>query len=268
MTRAQIENAARGGIAPVQLRAARPQTGAAFAVLMAAATLSVPAHALEEPAGEWPQLEACEKKLCTMILDKKAQGEDLTCSVSKTWASDTIKGGESKSVKWGFGDARCTTSVKLTNADVVNALTKPAHAISVSKQAVRCEIERDGELKPVTAVASPRIEFKNGKADKIWINLEQLDGPADVKGTIWTAAELEDTLGIFHRNMVKQVNKFMTKRCWEKYGPGAAAYALREAKKAELREKRLAKIREQRQAEIKAARAAAKAARSQSAESK
>ncbi len=225
---------------------------------------ALPSRALEEPPGEWPQLEACEKRLCTMILEKKPEGDDLTCSLSKTWASDTIKGGEKKSVKWGFGDARCTTAIKLGHADILNALTKPTHTISVSKQAVKCEVEREGELKPLKAVASPRIDFKNGKADKIWINLEEVDGPTDVKGTIWTAAQLEDTLGIFHRNMVKQVNKFMTKKCWEKYGPGAAAYAAREAKKAKQKAAKEAKAKAAdkaaRDAEAKAARSAAQAA--------
>ena len=72
---------------------------------------------------------------------------------------------------------------------------------------------------------APKIVFKNGKADKVWINLETIEGPADVKSTIWTAANLEDTIGIFHRPMIKSINKFLEKQCPKRYGPKAEAEA-------------------------------------------
>lgn len=193
------------------------------ALLACLAALGQPALALEEPAGELEALKACEKDICTMILEKKPAGQDLACKLTKTWASETIKGGESQSVKWGFGDARCTTSVKLSRADVHAALTRPSHTIIVPNQTVRCEVERSGELKPLTAKASPRLEFRKGRAEKVWINLKEIEGPVDIKGTVWTAASLEDSIGIFHKSMIKQINKFMHKKCAENYGPGAAA---------------------------------------------
>lgn len=191
-----------------------------------------PALALEELPGEAEALKACEKKFCTMVLKKEPAGEDLACNLTKTWAQDTIKGGEKKSVKWGFGDARCSVSVKMSRAEVIQALTKPAHTVVLKDQAVRCVVERDGEQKPVTAKASPKLQFKGGRAEKVWINLEDLSGPADVKSTVWTAAQLEDTLGIFHKNMIKQINKFMYKKCSENHGPGAVAKALKDLQKA------------------------------------
>lgn len=191
-----------------------------------------PAVALEEPPDELPALKACEKRLCTMVLDKKPSGDDLKCDIQKTWAKDSLEGGKSKGVSWGFGDARCKVDLKLERADIVAALTKPKYTVRVPAHDVNCVIEREGELRPLTAKVAPKIVFKNGKADKVWINLENIEGPADVKSTIWTAANLEDTLGIFHRPMIKSINKFLEKQCPKRYGPNAEAEAKDDKKKA------------------------------------
>lgn len=206
--------------------------GTGLAVLVAALwALAAPAAALEEPPGEMEALKACEQRLCSMILTKSPKGADLACAVQKTWAKSSLEGGESKGVSWGFGDARCKADIKLTRADIVAALTKPKHTIRIPPQQVDCVIEREGELKPVKATLAPKLTFKDGKADKVWINLESIDGPADVKSTIWTAAKLEDTLGIFHRPMIKQINKFLFKQCPKRYGPQVAVKAKPVAKK-------------------------------------
>jgi hypothetical protein len=196
--------------------------GAGALALIAAASF---AQALEEPPGEAADLKACEKRACTMILEKNPVGDDLKCDVQKTWAKSTLEGGESKGVSWGFGDARCKANLKLERADIIGALTKPKHTIRIPAQQVNCVIEREGEIKPLTIKLAPKLTFKNGKADKVWINLESIDGPADVKSTIWTAAKLEDTIGIFHRPMLKSIDKFVHKQCAKRYGPGAKVEA-------------------------------------------
>ena len=206
------------------------------------------ARALEVPPDEADVLKACEQKVCSIILKKEPAGGDVKCKISKTWASDTIKGGETKSVKWGFGDAQCTTHVSMTRKDILAALNKPKHTLTMPNQTVHCKIEREGKLKPLRAKASPRLDFKRGRADKVWINLKDVDGPTDIKALIWTAANLEDSLGIFHKNMIKQINKFIHRRCNEKYGPKAQAEARKKLKK------------KQRRAERKKARAAKKKA--------
>jgi hypothetical protein len=197
------------------------------------------AHALDEPADEWDRLKACEKRVCTMILGKPSTGDDLKCDVQKTWAKSSLKGGESKGVSWGFGDARCTANIKLSRTDIVNALTQPKYTIRVERHTVKCVVERDQQLKPVIVKLAPKLEFKNGKADKVWINLKEMEGPDDMKGTVWTAAKLEDTFGIFHAPMIKQINKFMYQQCTKKYGPGGTETA--EGKAKEEKEKKTAK---------------------------
>jgi len=200
----------------------RPMAAMAIAAAGLVA-LSLEAVALDEPPGEMAALKACEKEVCTLILDKAPSGDDLTCKMSKTWARNSIKKGENKGVAWGFGDARCKVSLSLSRADVIAALTRPAHTITSPPLTVKCEVERGDEVKPVTAKAQPKLVFKDGKAEKVWINLKEIDGPVDIKGTIWTAASLEDTLGIFHKSLIKSINKFVHKRCPKTYGSQAQA---------------------------------------------
>ncbi len=205
---------------------------AALAVSLLA--LSAPAHALDEPADEWDNLKACEKRLCTMILGRKPDGNDLKCAIAKTWVQSSLKGGENKGVSWGFGDARCAVDLTLSHTDLYSALTLPKYTVKIPQHTVKCVVEREEQVKPVTIKLAPKLEFKNGKADKVWINLKEIEGPDDVKGTVWVAAGLEDKLGLFHKPMIKSINKFMYEQCAKRYGPDAAANdgAKREQKKA------------------------------------
>ncbi len=185
--------------------------------------------ALEERPADWDANKACEKRLCTLILEKPAKGEDLSCALAKTWPKTTLKGGESKLVKWGFGDARCEVDLKVSRAILLSALTLPTYSLEIPEHQVKCEVETDGVMKPVEASLAPRIDFKNGKADKVWINLKDVSGPASIKTTVKAAAGLEDSLGIFHKSMIKSINKFVHKQCIEHYGPNAAEFAAKAA---------------------------------------
>ena len=175
------------------------------------------ATALEPGDGEKSAIKACEQQLCTMVLGRAPAGPDLQCDIAKTWDRSTLKKGESASLTWGFGDARCAVDLKLSRADVVAALTKPKHIVQVPEHEVQCLVEQDGKAKPVVAKLAPKLEFKKGKADKIWINLSEIEGPTAVKATVNMAASLEDTLGIFHGSMLKSVNRFLHKRCDQRY---------------------------------------------------
>lgn len=175
------------------------------------------AVALEPGPGEEGAIKACERQLCTAVLGRAATGPDVKCDVAKTWDRDTLKKGDSSSVSWGFGDARCAVDLNLSRADVIAALTQPKHVVRVPEHEVKCVVEQDGKPRPVLVKLAPKLEFKNGKADKIWINLKNIDGPTSVKATVSLAASLEDNLGIFHRSMVKSVNKFLHTRCGERY---------------------------------------------------
>ncbi|WP_072390947.1 hypothetical protein [Hyphomicrobium sp. CS1GBMeth3] len=205
-----------------------------FAAVLTLLVSTAPLHAIEEPPGEMEALKACERRLCMMVLNKQPVGDDLTCDVQKTWAKSSLEEGKSKGMSWGFGDAQCKVDLKLERKDIVAALTRPKHTVKVPAHNVKCVVDREGQLKPVTARLAPKLKFKDGKADKVWINLEDIQGPDDVKSTVWAAAKLEDTLGVFHRPMIRSINKFLHRNCARRYGPGAEEAEKKDSKKTKV----------------------------------
>ena len=216
---------------PVCASRCRSLALAAAGTLLAAQIAGLsPARALDEQAGEKQAIEACEKRLCTMLLQKNPKGDDLKCELTKTWGKSTIKEAESKMVKWSYGDARCSVDLNLTRAAVVSAMTSESFTYQVPAHTANCIVEQDGQASTVTTRLAPKIVFKNGKAEKVWINLKSVDGPAGIKATIWTAARLEDSIGLFHRQMIKSMNKFIEKSCAKKFPQIASAAGLPPAK--------------------------------------
>ncbi len=199
-----------------QFRQAAAALTAGIVALVATGWLA-PAIALDPTPDEEKAVKACERKLCTMVLGRAATGPDLKCDVTKTWDRDTLKKGDSTSVSWGFGDARCSVDLTLSRADIIGALTAPKYTVQIPEHEVQCVVEQDGKPKTVEVRLAPKLKFKNGKADKIWINLAGVEGPTAVTATVNMAASLEDTLGLFHRGMLKSVNKFLHTKCGERY---------------------------------------------------
>jgi hypothetical protein len=172
------------------------------------------AFALEEDKGEKGKLEACEKSLCGILVKREATGADLQCGLQKTWAGAKIKEGvEQKKLTWGFGDVRCAVDLTAKRQELVEALTKPEYEYKLGTHTVRCDIERDKEVMKVSVAVSPKFQFKGGKATKAWLGIGTIEAPTVVKGAIWTAAQLEDTFGIVHSDLLREINKFVYERC-------------------------------------------------------
>ena len=173
-----------------------------------------PVHALEQPANEKDALKACEQRLCEIVVNKQASGDDLSCPLSKTWLGEKIKDGiEKRRMSWNFGDARCSVELTAKRDVILGAVTKPEHALELSEHTVKCEIEREKEITPINISLAPKINFKNGKAEKAWLNIKKIEGPAVVRGAVWTAAQVEDTFGIFHGDMISEINEFIDDKC-------------------------------------------------------
>lgn len=178
------------------------------------------AVALEEGKDEKDRLKACEARLCEMVKKKQPATGDFACYLQKTWAKDKIaEGARAGSVSWSFGDARCNVEVKLPRADALAALGPGTQTLQFPEHAVKCEIERDGAITPVTAKLAPKIEFKDGVAQKAWVNLKDVDGPTAIKGLVSTVATIQDGIGIFHKAMIKAINEQIGKKC-EKLAAG------------------------------------------------
>jgi hypothetical protein len=184
------------------------------AALVLPFAFSVGASALDEAKDEKAQLEACEKDLCTLLVKREAAGSNLQCNIQKTWASKKIKAGvEEKKLSWSLGDLRCGVKFDASRQDVVDALTKPAYELKLASHAVKCEVEREKEVLNISVALSPRIQFKDGKAVKAWLGVGEIQAPTVVKGAIWSAAQLEDTFGVVHGDLIKEINRFVYERC-------------------------------------------------------
>ncbi len=224
-------------------------------VSLCSAAVPSPAFALEPTEKEADQLASCEEKLCRQILDKSPQKGMFRCDLGKTWGGDDInKGAESKSMAWGFGDAQCSVELKVRRQDILTALTAPKHEFSVHPHEVACTVETEEGTKPLKARLAPKLKFQNGKATKVWIRLKDIDGPEPLSSFVWSTAKLEDSIGIFHSEIIKQINKFVHRKCERKYGDKAIARKRRKAaakkRRAEAAKRRAA--REERIAKKKA----------------
>ena len=175
------------------------------------------ALALEPNKGEAKVLEDCDRRLCTMILRKEAAGEDLKCELTKTWAKSTIKGADSPSLKWSFGDAQCSVHLHLARASIVAALTAKQYKLWVPAHTAECIIEHNGEVTTIKATLAPKLEFKSGRVEKVWINLLKVEGTSAITALISAGATLEDSTGLFHGAMVKEANKYIYVQCPKNY---------------------------------------------------
>jgi hypothetical protein len=183
------------------------------AVLLVAFLAAPAAMAMEEQKGEETAIQDCDKRLCAILLERNPQGGDLKCALTKTWARSKIKEADSNKVSWGFGDARCTVEIKLSREKMVAVLGEAGGTFRIADHTAHCVVEQDGKLEKVTAVVAPKIVFRSGRAEKIWVNLKSVDGPSSITYTVQTAAQLADTFGLFHRQMIKSINRYIERHC-------------------------------------------------------
>jgi len=217
-------------------RAAHVSIFAAAAALMLGMS---PAHALKEKSNEKTLIKSCEARLCTMLLQKNPTGDDLDCKLTKTWAQSIIqRGTANNTLQWGYGDARCSVQVHIPREAIVGALINHEYTFQVAPHTAECLIEQDGEPQIVKATLAPKITFKNGKAEKVWVNLRKVKGPTGIKASAWLAATLTDKVGLFHHNMIKSINKFISRHCPKHYSNAVRATAAPRAHERDVASKR------------------------------
>lgn len=185
---------------------------AAFAMAAFAAS---EVSALEEAKDEKDKLKACEVTLCSLVNTKAPNTGDFNCSLSKTWARDKIKEGSATGrMSWGFGDARCSVDLKVPRSQIVEALKSPQATLQVPEHWVTCEVERETkDVAPVRLRLAPKISFKDGKAVTALVNLKEVDGPGAIRGLAYSVVKLEDSIGIFHKRMLKAINHQLHEKC-------------------------------------------------------
>ena len=113
-----------------------------------------------------------------MILSTDASGGDFACSISKTWAKDSIeKGASTKSLSWGFGDARCTLGLKAARGNVVSSLTNSEHKFEMKPHTLDCQIYHSDDVTQIDVTLPPIVTFKDGKAAKAELNITKVGSP-------------------------------------------------------------------------------------------
>ena len=73
------------------------------------------------------------------------------------------------------------------------------------------------KINDVSINMAPKMSFKGGKVDKIWLNVSEIEAPTLIKGAIWTVTKLEQNVGLFHSDMVEETNKFLHQKCAKRY---------------------------------------------------
>ncbi|MFN3867859.1 MAG: hypothetical protein ACK4MF_02200 [Hyphomicrobiaceae bacterium] len=196
-----------------------PKRAKAAAFTSSLATLAIcgvaPAMALDILPNEKADREACARRACQIILKKDAAGPPLACNLTRTWDRDKIKkGGASKSISWGFGDARCSMMLKVERPLLVEPLTAPKYTLALPPQRIECQIEDDKKVaKPLVVVAAPKVKFKDGQAYKVWLNVKEVEGEGLAKNLVWSVSKLADGIGIFHSDTLKGINNFVHETC-------------------------------------------------------
>ncbi len=60
---------------------------------------------------------------------------------------------------------------------------------------------------------APVLKFKDGVNASTSLNVSDIQGTALIKGAVWTAATLEQNFGLFHKDLLREINKFVQKEC-------------------------------------------------------
>ncbi len=215
------------------ITAAGTTAAALIALVIATAAVAAP---LEARKDEKERLAECEESLCRVLLDKGPTKGRLRCDIDKYWGkSDIDKGAKSKKMDWGFGDARCGLKLALKRSEIIEAITAKEYEYNLRQQNVQCEVGSGDKVEPLTVRLAPKMKFENGKVKKVWLKLKKVDGPPVLSSLIWSAAVLEDSIGIFHKDMVNQINKFIHDKCEKNYGKTAERRANKKERQKEAR---------------------------------
>lgn len=190
--------------------------GFVTALMMLTATS---AQALKPAPDEKERLEACERRLCETVIRKTGPQGTIDCSLTKTWQRSKIKdGAKGKKLSWGFGDATCRLDVKIPRSSVHAAMTSKKYKLFFAPQVVNCKVETEDGVRPVRVRLDPQIKFKRGLAKKVRLKVKDVEGPSVLRSLIWSTVGLEKSLGIFHGEMVDEINDFLHNKCRKRHG--------------------------------------------------
>lgn len=170
-----------------------------------------------EEKAERESRKACKVAICDAFHNRRPEGGDIACHIVKTWRKDHLQKIVSKAkVSWPWGRVQCAADLKLKRDMLIKAMTEPKHEAVLEKHEVKCLIERDNDkAAEVKFDFSPKVTFENGKATKAVMNWGTIEGPALVKGAMWTATATDNTFNVLEGTAVEDINDFISNKCME-----------------------------------------------------
>jgi hypothetical protein len=199
--------------------------GFGFAVITAMTMLTGPAAAQDVDKALEARMEkekaerrGCKITICDTARNHKADGGDIACSVVKTWPAGDLRDNILKGkLDWPWGNAQCRVDVKIERKMLAQALSSPNMEAKLAKQTVTCTLDQKGgsEKYNISFAITPTVTFAGGKATKATLNWSDIQGSALAKGAVWSAATLDNNVGVFEGTTVEQINAFFGPRCDE-----------------------------------------------------
>jgi hypothetical protein len=157
--------------------------------------------------------ERCASQACSILNRKATETGNLNCELVKTWHSPSFSETATRFLTADINSLHCSLRLEVNQAQMVAAIGNHEHVLALSSHAVDCVLEGPKDVRSITATLEPKIRFGNGRADRMWINLTTIDGPATLTGPIKTATRLGDIAGLFHRPIITAINEFIHERC-------------------------------------------------------
>jgi hypothetical protein len=160
--------------------------------------------------------KACKVTICAAF-HNRTPGGDIACNVLKSWRKEQLgKMIEKAKVSWPWGKVRCVADIKLQREALLKAMTEEKYEAALERQQVTCEVERekDGNAE-IKFEFTPKVTFVKGKATKAALHWGKIDGPAIVKGAMWTATATDNTLNVLQSTIVDDINEFIHDKCME-----------------------------------------------------
>lgn len=160
--------------------------------------------------------KACKITICAAF-HRRTPGDDISCNVLKSWRKEQLdKMVEKAKVSWPWGKIRCVADIKLKREILIKAMTEERYEATLDRQQVTCEVQRekDGNAE-IKFDFTPKVTFAKGKATKAALNWGKIEGPALVKGAMWTATATDNTLNVLQSTVVEDINDFIHDKCME-----------------------------------------------------
>ena len=187
----------------------------AFSFILAGLFLSAAAPAAHAQQGaDLERIARCSRDLCDILRAPFKDGGPLQCEVGKTLYKEQIdKAMRARKLMWPLGDARCTVKLDIDRAILTRAMTQDRHTLKLPKQPADCDVEYKGTHYPVTLSLAPEFEFRNGRATSVLLGVQDIEATVVLKALIWSAARLEDNIGVFQEDFVRGLNSYIQSTC-------------------------------------------------------